>query len=255
MASNRSNLTLDEQSFQDLLSAAFTIQAHNDQIKQARPIQNEREATSTCRHCGAPTPEEGSQCESCGRDALRPGERLQRNWASMWLMSQKQGLWPERSAEIDEGTETDASPLEVKRRPRVQAAPNFGGNGLLPVRVAKESARKTTAQERALHDPGRGNALLGNSEFGKSVRDNPALDNPAAESEWSTDAAEHESIGELATEDSAGEDSAVAVPLFPESGATILSWPTPASLPRLTEGPAPAGPMRVPWFGVLRTCV
>ena len=36
MASNRSNLTLDEQSFQDLLSAAFTIQAHNDQIKQAQ---------------------------------------------------------------------------------------------------------------------------------------------------------------------------------------------------------------------------
>ena len=27
----------------------------------------------------------------------------------MWLMSQKQGLWPERSADIDEGTETDAS--------------------------------------------------------------------------------------------------------------------------------------------------
>ena len=36
MPSNRPNLTLDEQSFQGLLSAAFTIQEHNDRRKLAR---------------------------------------------------------------------------------------------------------------------------------------------------------------------------------------------------------------------------
>jgi hypothetical protein len=36
MSPNRPNLILDEQSFEGLLSAAFTIQEHNDHIKQAR---------------------------------------------------------------------------------------------------------------------------------------------------------------------------------------------------------------------------
>ena len=36
----RSNLTLDVQSFQHLLSAAFTIQEHNDHLKQARQTQS-----------------------------------------------------------------------------------------------------------------------------------------------------------------------------------------------------------------------
>ena len=36
MPSNRPNLTLDEQSFQRLLSAAFTIREHNDRRKLAR---------------------------------------------------------------------------------------------------------------------------------------------------------------------------------------------------------------------------
>ena len=40
--------------------------------------------------------------ESSGAEEFRPGERLQRNWASMWLMSQERGLWPERSGEIRE---------------------------------------------------------------------------------------------------------------------------------------------------------
>ncbi len=88
MPSNRPNLILDERSFQGLLSAAFTIQAHNDQIKQARLTRTEPEASSVCRHCGAPKPAEEPQCESCGQAEFRPGERLQRNWASMWLMSQ-----------------------------------------------------------------------------------------------------------------------------------------------------------------------
>ncbi len=134
MSSKRPNLTLDEQSFQGLLSAAFTIQEHNERLKQDREAQAEpvvpqetaalqeteahleKETTSVCPHCGAPKPADLSRCESCGRDEFRPGERLQRSWASMWLISQEQSLWPERSSEIHsseirEGMEKDGPAL------------------------------------------------------------------------------------------------------------------------------------------------
>lgn len=201
---NRPKLTLDEQSFQDLLSAAFTIQEHNDQVKHARQAQTEPEASSVCQHCGAPKPAEGSRCESCGQDELRSGERLQRSWASMWLMSQEQGLWPERSAEIREGAQKDVPPLAANHRARAQAASNFAGNGLLALPVAKEVAKETTAQERTetLHDRARGNSLLNKSVLGKSGLDDPALDQTAAESKWTTEATEDEGSEDFATEDS-----------------------------------------------------
>src|SRR5271157_712054 len=91
MPLSRPNLILDEQSFQGLLSAAFIIQEHNDRRKQARP---------------APAEAKG---ESSGADEFRPGERLQRNWASMWLMSQERGLWPEGSGEIREAPQKEAA--------------------------------------------------------------------------------------------------------------------------------------------------
>lgn len=109
MPSNRPNLILDEQAFQDLLSAAYTIQEHNQQMRQGPPIHVEQPATIICEHCGAAKRADEASCETCA-DGLRPGERLQRNWASMWLMSQEQGgLWPERSGEIPRGVPEPSS--------------------------------------------------------------------------------------------------------------------------------------------------
>jgi ribosomal protein L40E len=92
MSLDRPNLTLDERSFEGLLSAAFVIQQHNDRRKRAS--QNEADvqpaATVACRHCGALKPSSDSRCPSCGQGEFRPGERLQRNWASMWSESQEQ---------------------------------------------------------------------------------------------------------------------------------------------------------------------
>jgi ribosomal protein L40E len=222
MLSNRPNLILDEQSFQDLLSAAFTIQAHNDQVKQSRLTQPEPEAGGVCRHCGAPTPTEGSQCESCGHDEFRPGERLQRNWASMWLMSQEHGLWPERSPEIREGTQKEATPLETQRRPRAQAASNFAGNGLPALPVAKKVAQETTAQGQTddLHDRARDNARLGKS----------ALDETAAEGKLTA-----ETTGDLATKDFAPEDPELTVRPFPSSANDDDSSPTDAGIDATTN--------------------
>ena len=108
MPSNRPNLMLDEQSFQGLLAAVFTIQEHNDRIRQERKTSAESagrfatEATGTCPRCGAEKPAEAEHCQNCSRDEYRPGERLQRNWALMWMMGQEQGLWPDPPHEAGE---------------------------------------------------------------------------------------------------------------------------------------------------------
>jgi len=130
MSSNRPNLTLDEKSFEGLLSAAFTIQEHND--RQKRELQThsssqsptETESGAVCRHCGARKSSESSRCENCGVDEFRPGERLQRNWASMWLRSQ--GQWPANSAEIGP-TPRNGSHSEADGLAAEDAATNHAG--------------------------------------------------------------------------------------------------------------------------------
>lgn len=91
MSSSRPKLKLDEQSFQDMLAAAFTIQEHN--AKRKRAVQPQH----ACGKCGAPVKEGELLCTRCTGEELRPGEQMQRKWASLWLMSQEQSLWPERS--------------------------------------------------------------------------------------------------------------------------------------------------------------
>jgi len=139
MPSNRPNLILDEQAFQDLLSAAFTIQEHNARLNQVRPAEIKPQISSTaepdsfCQRCGAPKPPQESRCRHCGLDEFRPGERMQRKWASMWLMSQEQSLWPERPAEVQEAVQeiTEGSPAiqaDIPRKdPPFEAAQQLRG--------------------------------------------------------------------------------------------------------------------------------
>jgi hypothetical protein len=84
---------LDEQSFQDMLAAAYTIQEHNTKRRQSL------RAASKCAKCGAGVQEGKSLCEACSADEVRPGEKLQQKWASMWLMSQEAGISPGPSLE------------------------------------------------------------------------------------------------------------------------------------------------------------
>ncbi len=206
MPSSRPNLTLDEQSFQGLLSAAFTIQQHNDRRKLAQqaPVEPEvhldRKANVAhddkivCPQCGALKPAEGSQCESCGVDELRPGERLQRNWASMWLMKE-QHLWPERDPEIREDAPEDVPPLEAKRNPPANTAREFAASDYLAVPVANQetiSPKTDTMQDRA---------------HVESVPGKAALEKAPSETKWGTAAAENEATESFLTEDVAPEDS------------------------------------------------
>jgi len=169
MPSNRHNLILDEHAFQGLLFAAYTVQEFNDRLnneranrdqpsndnnndrlnrdrangdrpngnlpKQDRQPQAQSEAHASpesptvCRSCGAPRAAEESHCANCGRDELRPGERLQRNWASMWLMSQDPDLWSRRSPDIGETQQNDVQPPALEHRPLPRSSPDESALG------------------------------------------------------------------------------------------------------------------------------
>jgi len=121
MSSSRPKLTLDEQSFQDMLAAAFTIQEHNAKRKRALQPQ------PSCGKCGTAVPEGELLCPSCTAEEVRPGEKLQQKWASMWLMGQEQGLFPEPASvepvEAKKGISTLRSPALEEVAEPVDEAP------------------------------------------------------------------------------------------------------------------------------------
>jgi hypothetical protein len=165
MSTIRPKLTLDEQSFQDMLAAAFTIQEHNTRRrKEAQPPARE------CKKCGSPVENEGPLCARCSTPEPRPGEELQRKWASLWLMSQEQGLWPDRtpsdnpdaaSSEQPEANATFAPSTTVptRRFPEALAIPvdeDFAEN--VAAQVAGEDAEEEVA-DRVPWYSGRDEAL------------------------------------------------------------------------------------------------
>jgi len=233
MSSNRPNLTLDEQSFQGLLSAAFIIQQHNDRRKLAREAQAEPESKVdpetngdqetkvdpetriVCPHCGALKPAEGSPCESCGLDEFRPGERLQRNWASMWLRSQEQSLWPEHSPEIGEAAQKDVPLLEAKRDLRTNAVRDFSASNFLAMPDADEVTQEMITDEKT--DTARAPV------HPESVVSKAALEAATLDTRWAT-ATENAAIedfhfpSEDVSPDVAPEDSGLTLQRFQLSG-------------------------------------
>ncbi len=213
MSLNRHTLPLDEQFFQSVLSAAFTIQEHNDRGKLARqtPARQtqadpeahpETGADRLCEHCGGVMPADALRCESCGLEEFCPGERMQPNWASMWLMSQEQGLWPQRSPKIREGPPTDVPPLDVERKPLAQAPRDSVDPSFLVLPVAKGAAKETINREKTetVHD---------------RALDTSALDKAEAKRQRSTEATE-----DLKPEDLAPEDAELTVQPFHLSART-----------------------------------
>jgi hypothetical protein len=125
MASTRAKPKLDEQSFEALLAAAYTVQQHNAALKRAVGTP------AVCRQCGALLQEGEQLCSSCAAagEELRPGERMQRKWASLWQMGQQQGRWPELPAVAGDepravgGANGRATRLEPSLEPPVQPEP------------------------------------------------------------------------------------------------------------------------------------
>jgi len=177
MPATRPNLILDEQAFQGLLAAAFTVQQHNDRQKQssnsAAPTDKPQPAgdlAELCAHCGAPIATEASSCPACGEEGLRPGERLQRTWASMWQLSQEQGVRHEPSDiaaaqealpfhHLGEGLPLDDPPSAVSTSfPNARAsrakAPTASSN-YFPDVSATQSSAAVTSVRRALPESSR----------------------------------------------------------------------------------------------------
>lgn len=135
MPTSRHKLTLDEQSFQDMLAAAFTIQEHNVQRRK-----NQAPPERVCGQCGAAVAGDASLCQKC-TEATRPGEDLQRKWASLWLMSQEQGLGPESfSSALEEGaTHTSvAEEIPAQYFPETIEIPLGGGESADSSAVERE---------------------------------------------------------------------------------------------------------------------
>jgi TonB family protein len=155
MPSNRPNLELDEQSFQNLLSAAFTIQEHYNGRISARPTLTEPQANTDpdverrCQDCGALIPAHALRCEICDLNEFRPGERVQPDWAKMLLENQQQGLGLECAFEGGDDGRNLVKPSAADGRPlRIQEVQDFASHGSLASPITPEVAKEPMPQER-----------------------------------------------------------------------------------------------------------
>lgn len=160
MPPSRHKLILDEQAFQGLLAAAFIVQEYNGRqnvwLKYGRK-NDDPPSSDWLRRPELSRPEpsaeprnddraaEESQPEN-GPDEFRPGERLQRNWASMWVMSKEKekDLRPARSPEIGSGQE-DLSSRTIQAGPESYLECDLDSPG--PRQAEAESESITTAMD------------------------------------------------------------------------------------------------------------
>ncbi|HLX86054.1 MAG TPA: hypothetical protein VKR59_19295 [Terriglobales bacterium] len=177
---SHSPLSMDEQSFQGLLSAAFIIQEHNDRRKREQ-VETERESgiepfgleaasetvsPQVCSSCGSPkTDGDGALCATCAAEPLRPGERLQRNWASMWLMSQGQSLWAESPQESLDDAQVRFRRSDANLRPRLPVIPDFADEKLSALPPARRAASDVLPGDVLPRE----NAATSFTGFGKSA--------------------------------------------------------------------------------------
>src|SRR5258708_10828403 len=148
----------------------------------------------------------------------------------MWLMSQEQRLWPERSPEINEGLANEVPPLELERRPRAQAAGDFASAGTLALPAGREGARKSSREERPptlqQRAPGKSmheKSVLGQSALGES-RSGKLPDKATEEPLWITEATADFAPEPLTSEDLTQEESDVTDERF-QLSATDDSYP------------------------------
>jgi hypothetical protein len=235
-------LALDEQSFQSLLAAAFTIQQHNDQLLRSRlesPLDHAAEfsldnlvefpprlnaktaspedaglqtpSTFLCEKCGAAKLLPDAPCAQCSEpvslgpttfesplseptlsdptpsEPLRPGERLQRNWASMWMKSQEHNHWLNSASDDPADANSNSTPEPESenlpdRRPRVALSKPIKSNGKRNARRNFDPAKPQSASN-ALANPWRAEDSKSNSSPREKVVQ-PAEDSADAISEF-----------------------------------------------------------------------
>lgn len=184
---------------------------------------------SSCKECGGPLPSADANCPNCNVPNFRQGERLQRNWASLWQMSKEQGvaLDARRKPEDD----LPLSPADPGRPGRDSI-----NSSALRFNVAPPEAPRSRHVEEASEDPAADDAV----GLARHALDHPQellrarIELPAATTSGteettiadavdsiplhqdgpSYDGLSHDGLsdGEWAESDSASESSAVAEP-------------------------------------------
>jgi len=74
-------------------------------------------AAKVCRQCGAPLKEGESRCGECALEEFRPGERMQRKFASLWEMSQQHSVRQERTPQSSKESLPELSALPEPASP------------------------------------------------------------------------------------------------------------------------------------------
>jgi hypothetical protein len=158
MSLTRPKLELDEQSFQGLLAAAFTIQEHADLLKQVPELsakvtpKPEAEAPKLCPHCAAPLKDGESGCALCSQGEFRPGERMQRKFASLWEMSQAHSVRQERSPEHEESVlELASSGLVVSHQAGTQSPEPLATHDPVPQKETEWETDPPIEVEHSVH--------------------------------------------------------------------------------------------------------
>ncbi|MGA9529825.1 MAG: hypothetical protein WBS24_17060 [Terriglobales bacterium] len=283
MASDRAKLVLDEQSFQGLLAAAFTIQEHNARMNSAEPLGSSalprrRDAASpqtnevqpgsaqppnttkaeadsrpdhaaqiqsaiTCPQCGVPLPAPNASCPNCSMPSFRPGERLQRNWASLWQMSQEQGPDAHRKTESDLPL-SPADPGRPRPDPVVSRPAPRSSVETVPLTVPPNGdALRTHETAERPADPPLFAPSMDSSNLGRSQQVPNQLADPNASSR-------DLSPQEQSSWDALTPETSSLAPLPPEASTSVhqpADWNAP--MVTATDNSSSAGPLtiREPW--------
>jgi hypothetical protein len=281
-------MALDEQSFQSLLAAAYTIQQHNDQLLRSRlesipdvalpfppasavesPLANARSEAANagtlsqlvCEKCGTPKLFPDLPCAQCSEplpsaamhseslpsseptssalispetEPLRPGERLQRNWASMWMRSQEQNQWlsvPADSSSVEtDGNSTlqanpgnaadrrpsDALSKSIKsngnnngRRPFDPAIPQSASNALANPRIAESTLSNSGHAAKVVQPAEDSVDAIAESDLKHVAEEEPEVHAADPAVEWNSESLEN--LSESTPEDLAREESNFAL--------------------------------------------
>ena len=192
MPSPRTKLVLDEQSFQGLLAAAFTIQQHNDRhgtASSSSTIEGNQagpKPAELCRHCGAPLPTGRTPCPTCGTENFRSGEHLQHLWASMWQLSQERGLGPQaRKNAAPDASPFPSDPDRTGHDPADSHVPSLSPlakSELAEAQPTREATRQPT-DELVSHTPSIDNDFPQHPELDLSPAETPSPDRGREDSE------------------------------------------------------------------------
>jgi len=205
---------LDEAAFQQLLSAAYVMQEHNNRLKKAaapkpvaevaaqakpqvstpppaQPIpfpvaQQQTSTTAPCRECGLPLAPQEFFCENCGAPAVRSGGAMQKSWASLWEMHHTSDEDVPEEVPVSFANKTLANKTDIEDNDEAQEEIDLFPAELEEI-VGKFPAPKIAEEaETETSEPELTNKGLSLVATDASTESNPAAAGPQTPSTWTS---------------------------------------------------------------------